>query len=249
MATITPGYDFTAAEVPTFNKMLQAALGLQIADLGLADLPADLIAMVTGTVSGSTGSSLPAEGWMWYTPAGELWVETRWLLPGIGAASGTSEQRIACPLFRPQGGYGSVRWRLAAITTEIGTNITTTTRHDNDERFHVWGETNTNGASDGGRCLGLNWETGTSGSRAVVILRGPATIRDLGFATEGQQDDARAIRNSSGAWQQLSFQQSNAGAGGRYGLATAIGRSYQRGTTAVTAMGGWWLHAGVVYGP
>jgi hypothetical protein len=92
---ITPGYDFGLTEIPTKNKFLQAALGIDIGKIQFEDVDVSLVASYGGEVSGSTGASLPGEGYLWTDPAGNTWIET---------VDGPVR------LNRNDGGWESMRW-------------------------------------------------------------------------------------------------------------------------------------------
>ena len=73
---ITPGYDFTVNEVPTHNKFLQQALGLEITGIPLDRIQESIQAIVFGNISGASGAVPPAEGWLWVDPGGNR--VTKW---------------------------------------------------------------------------------------------------------------------------------------------------------------------------
>lgn len=73
---ITPGYDFGTTEVPTRAKFFQQAQGLGITNVQFDDVNQALIASYGGEVSGTTGASMPGEGYLWTDPAGNTWIET-----------------------------------------------------------------------------------------------------------------------------------------------------------------------------
>ena len=67
---ITPGYDFQPTEVPTRDKFLQQALGVQISGIPLDRLQESVQAIVFGDTTGVSGGDPPAYGWIWVDPAG-----------------------------------------------------------------------------------------------------------------------------------------------------------------------------------
>jgi hypothetical protein len=95
--SITPGYDFGTTEVPTNAKFKQAANGIQITGVQLQNVDQALVASYGGEVSGTTGASLPGEGYMWVDPAGNTWIET------IGGP---------VRINRNDGGFESKRWDI-----------------------------------------------------------------------------------------------------------------------------------------
>lgn len=97
--TIKPGYDFEADEVPTQDKFLRAARGVEVSGIDLSFLDATLIAHKFTTASGVT---LPSEGWLWTDGAGNTWVQT---------ANG------AVRWGRNEGGWESRRWAYVHSTT------------------------------------------------------------------------------------------------------------------------------------
>lgn len=74
--TIIPGYDFGVNEVPNRETLIRQAKFMKISGIGLDQIDATLVGYKSGTTSGTTGSSLPAPGWMWADPSGSLWLET-----------------------------------------------------------------------------------------------------------------------------------------------------------------------------
>jgi hypothetical protein len=119
--TITPGYDFTVNEVPTFATVQQMASGLSIQGLTFDNVSATLIGQKTGNTSGGTGSSLPAEAWMWSAPDGTIWIEA------IYTDSGVTEKRPT-PLWTPYGGWTTSRFKYVRgsglSVSELGTVAT-----------------------------------------------------------------------------------------------------------------------------
>jgi hypothetical protein len=99
MATFTPGYDFGAQETPRRETLLQQALGLKVQDLTQDMVDANIPFVLNGETSGDSGSSLPAEGWLWAAPDGSIWVET---------ASNPAM------LHRATGGWETVRYGFSA---------------------------------------------------------------------------------------------------------------------------------------
>ena len=105
MATIVPGYDFTVNEVPKFDTVMAAAMGLGVTDLSITDVAEILIGVINGDVSNATGASLPTQsGWMWADPGGNTWLQTYKV-----DASGTT-QLIPSLLFSATGGWYTNRW-------------------------------------------------------------------------------------------------------------------------------------------
>jgi hypothetical protein len=69
---ITPGYDFTANEVPTVSKLTTMVAGMSITGIDMSQVAATLL----GEVLGDTGASMPLVGWLRSDALGALWVRT-----------------------------------------------------------------------------------------------------------------------------------------------------------------------------
>jgi hypothetical protein len=95
MATILPGYDFGVNEVPNRETLCRQARLMKITGVGIGEIDATLVGLKSGTVTGSTDATLPAVGWMWADPGGNLWVST---------------DHGDVPLKRAGGGFETVRW-------------------------------------------------------------------------------------------------------------------------------------------
>jgi hypothetical protein len=76
MATITPGYDFGATEIPTRDKLLKQATGLQISGIPDENLANTLTREIISNTTAA--SNLPGEGALWCDGRGNLWGCTRW---------------------------------------------------------------------------------------------------------------------------------------------------------------------------
>lgn len=248
-ADIVPGYDFGVTEVPTYDKMLIAAAGLQVSNITLDDLPSSIVSLLTGTTSGDSGASLPDEGWMWHTPSGDTFVETRWYLDDLpDAGSGVTEERIAVPLFKNDGGWITARYRDNAAGDELGAPITTNVRYSNDDRYLTQKKSLPNFETDGGLIYGVALDTGVSGSRGLTVGRGPCAIRDLGVASENDGTERRFYHNTVLAWDFDTWQQSTGTQGSDRFIGWYMGRSRYRGSTGFAAMAGCWLNSHMTFG-
>jgi hypothetical protein len=171
MATIVPGYDFGNIEIPLFATMQKAALGLSITGLTADDIESALVSVLTGDTSGASGASMPDQAWMWADPSGQLWIETKWL-----HGSSPSEERLAVPLVKRDGGWASGRFRVGDILGGAGNNqgekaiVAFQNAFTEHETFWQIGQANFN--QDGGRCAGVVWDSAVSGSRVVVVGQG-----------------------------------------------------------------------------
>lgn len=74
MSQITPGYDFGQNEIPTKETLQLMTAGISITQIDISQIATALI----GIKIANTSPSLPAEGWMRVSPAGGLYVTTRW---------------------------------------------------------------------------------------------------------------------------------------------------------------------------
>lgn len=190
MADITPGYDFEATETPNAAKLLIQAKGLTIAGLTADDLPIAVASVIDSIESGTTGASLPAEGWMWVDGNNNIWVETRWTRANTD--SGATEMRAACYLNRPcEGGWATRRFYDAGLGSGGGTardeGEPITPLHGGDveiahflDGYLDWIPIQ-NGPGNplltGGGLLGWVDESASSGVRPHVVGRGGAMTR------------------------------------------------------------------------
>lgn len=74
MATLTPGYDFTVNEVPTRDKFLQAARGLNLGDISDDVIGANFLTVLKGSDTAASGGSPDRVGQIWVAPGGEIWM-------------------------------------------------------------------------------------------------------------------------------------------------------------------------------
>jgi hypothetical protein len=176
MATITPGYDFTATEIPLFATMMKAALGLNITDLSGDDIEVALVSILVGNTSGASGATLPDQAWMWADPSGQLWIETKWT-----HETAPTEEYLQVPLIKRDGGWMSGRYRVGDIAvggspSYQGENAFTNDGFPFNEKdvFLEIGAVNFN--QDGGRGLGVTWDSPVSGSRVLLVGYGPVEI-------------------------------------------------------------------------
>jgi hypothetical protein len=72
--TITPGYNFDTNEIPTKERLALMTAGMSITGIALSQISTALI----GVLIGDTNSTSLAEGWIRRSPAGGLYVWSRW---------------------------------------------------------------------------------------------------------------------------------------------------------------------------
>jgi hypothetical protein len=194
VGNIIPGYDFAATEIPRFATMLLQAQGLEVQNLTLDDISmANIVGMTRGNTSDATGSSLPAEGWMWSDPTGNVWIETTWETP--------VSERVRCQLYRTLGGWASVRYPFHGPSGSgaEGAQVNPVTNYFNEEDVRVF-EQHNNFLADGGKGLACVHECSVSGPRAMVIGRGGFTAQVAGSIALGDGDTRKLVRNASAGW-------------------------------------------------
>jgi hypothetical protein len=168
---ITPGYDFGLTEIPTKNKFLQAALGIDIGKIQFEDVDVSLVASYGGEVSGSTGASLPGEGYLWTDPAGNTWIET---------VDGPVR------LNRNDGGWESMRWhnntRLVGQDDArgFGVELEGAGGSENSMRFRTIMRSVVGGS---GYIVGIATNTASSGPERIVGKGIVEMYGGFGFAT------------------------------------------------------------------
>ncbi|MCI0354820.1 MAG: hypothetical protein L0099_07265 [Acidobacteria bacterium] len=100
MVDFVPGYDFDTDEIPTREKFLTQARGLQMVDLGIGDISSALVGIRSGN-TGSSGYSLPGDSHVWVDLHGNVWVH---------------EPTGVVQLYRSYGGWESKRLFVEANT-------------------------------------------------------------------------------------------------------------------------------------
>jgi hypothetical protein len=100
MARLVTGYDFAATEIPTKAKLHQMLAGMSVAAIS----PALINSSLVGVNFGTSGTTLPAEGWMWADISGTLWVRT---------TNGSAK------LWRSQGGWSTIRFPTLGVIDTI----------------------------------------------------------------------------------------------------------------------------------
>lgn len=153
---ITPGYDFSTTEVPTKALFQQAASGLTVGKIQFSNVDVSLVASYGGDVSGTTGASLPGEGYLWTDPEGNTWIET---------VDGPVR------LNRNDGGFESKRWHCNVRTggsvdpRGYACEIEGAGGSENSLRFRTIQRSLLGGT---GYCIGVNPNTCFSGAHRIV---------------------------------------------------------------------------------
>lgn len=96
---VTPGYIFSANEVPTRGLLEQVLGGASITGIGYDALQAGAVGL---TMTDNSQTSLASEGWCWIDSRSNVWVKTR-----------NGLVRMRCS----EGGWESIRWPYGVAAT------------------------------------------------------------------------------------------------------------------------------------
>ncbi len=189
MTTIVAGYDFGPQEIPNRAKLLQMATGLQVRDLDSDRIPGTFIRTLDGDVSGTSGATLPAIGWLWADPGGNLWVEQ------FSIASGAVTNQTSRIIWRAEGGWVSGRWMtLNSFGSLPGNPFVGVAGAANNTEPAVTFRQEDQGLGGNGRTSFVNMETNTTGA-ADLIGRGMA---NYGLTTNFQVSASEAFAQQTG---------------------------------------------------